>query len=301
MDDDPTVADVVGRYLVRDGHTVECVHDGYEALRRVAEEPPDLVVLDLMLPGMDGLEVCRRLRARWPIPVVMLTALGDETDRLVGYEPGADDYVTKPFSPRELALRVRSVLRRSRGTGLPDKLDLGLPDVPGEAIVREVRADGLTPILMLTAKSTEEDRIRGLELGADDYVTKPFSPRELVLRVQAILRRGSQADTQGPVRYGGGTLVIDEPRREVRVRGERIDLTPTEWGILVALATVPGRVYSRFELINRVRGYEFEGYERTIDSHVKNLRHKIEADPADPAIVETVLGVGYRLGLARDG
>jgi DNA-binding response OmpR family regulator len=115
VDDDPTVADVVGRYLIRDGHTVECVHDGYEALRRVAEEPPDLVVLDLMLPGMDGLEVCRRLRARWPIPVVMLTALGDETDRLVGFETGADDYVTKPFSPRELALRVRSVLRRSRG------------------------------------------------------------------------------------------------------------------------------------------------------------------------------------------
>jgi len=125
VDDDPTVADVVGRYLVRDGHTVECVHDGYEALRRVAEEPPDLVVLDLMLPGMDGLEVCRRLRAKWPIPVVMLTALGDETDRLVGFETGADDYVTKPFSPRELALRVRSVLRRSRGAGLPDKLDRG--------------------------------------------------------------------------------------------------------------------------------------------------------------------------------
>lgn len=119
VDDDPTVADVVGRYLIRDGHSVECVHDGYEALRRVEQAPPDLVVLDLMLPGMDGLEVCRRLRARWPIPVVMLTALGDETDRLVGFETGADDYVTKPFSPRELALRVRSVLRRSRGTGLP--------------------------------------------------------------------------------------------------------------------------------------------------------------------------------------
>ena len=161
-------------------------------------------------------------------------------------------------------------------------LDLGLPDVPGEAIVREVRAAAPTPILMLTAKSTEEDRIRGLELGADDYVTKPFSPRELVLRVQAILRRGSQASAQGPVGYGAGTVVIDEPRREVRVRGERIDLTPTEWGILVALASVPGRVYSRFELINRVRGYEFEGYERTIDSHVKNLRRKIESDPASP-------------------
>jgi DNA-binding response OmpR family regulator len=179
-------------------------------------------------------------------------------------------------------------------------LDLGLPDVPGETVAREVRAVSPTPILMLTAKSAEEDRIRGLELGADDYVTKPFSPRELVLRVQAILRRGSSADGGGPVGYGDGQLVIDEARRQVSVRGETADLTPTEWGILVALATVPGRVYSRFELINRVRGYEFEGYERTIDSHVKNLRRKIEADPTSPQIVRTVLGGGYRLGLARD-
>ncbi|HXT92322.1 MAG TPA: response regulator, partial [Trebonia sp.] len=115
VDDDPTVADVVGRYLVRDGHTVECVHDGHEALRRIAEQQPDLVVLDLMLPGIDGLEVCRRLRERWPIPVVMLTALGDETDRLAGFEIGADDYVTKPFSPRELVARLRAVLRRTAG------------------------------------------------------------------------------------------------------------------------------------------------------------------------------------------
>ena len=126
VDDDPTVADVVGRYLVRDGHTVECVHDGHEALRRIAEQQPDLVVLDLMLPGIDGLEVCRRLREHWPIPVVMLTALGEETDRVVGFETGADDYVTKPFSPRELALRVRSVLRRARGGGLPDPPALGV-------------------------------------------------------------------------------------------------------------------------------------------------------------------------------
>ncbi len=127
VDDDPTVADVVGRYLVRDGHTVECVHDGHEALRRIAEQQPDLVVLDLMLPGIDGLEVCRRLRERWPIPVVMLTALNDETDRLAGFEIGADDYVTKPFSPRELAMRVRSVLRRSRAA-----VPVGAPDTPGQ-------------------------------------------------------------------------------------------------------------------------------------------------------------------------
>ena len=180
-------------------------------------------------------------------------------------------------------------------------LDLGLPDVPGETVARELRTAGATPILMLTAKSAEEDRIRGLELGADDYVTKPFSPRELVLRVQAILRRGGPATEQGTSSYGDGTMIIDEPRRLVTVRGTQMELTPTEWGVLVALAAVPGRVYSRFELINRVRGYEFEGYERTVDSHVKNLRRKIEEDPGSPQIVQTVLGGGYRLGLARDG
>jgi DNA-binding response OmpR family regulator len=180
-------------------------------------------------------------------------------------------------------------------------LDLGLPDVPGETVATELRAVASTPIVMLTAKSAEEDRIRGLELGADDYVTKPFSPRELVLRVQAVLRRGGVAAEQGVSSYGAGTLVIDQPRRQLTVRGKEVGLTPTEWGILVALAAVPGRVYSRFELINRVRGYEFEGYERTVDSHVKNLRRKIEDDPASPQIILTVLGGGYRLGLAADG
>jgi DNA-binding response OmpR family regulator len=179
-------------------------------------------------------------------------------------------------------------------------LDLGLPDVSGETVARELRVAGPVPILMLTAKAAEEDRIAGLELGADDYLTKPFSPRELVLRVQAILRRGRPAAAPRATSYGGGVLVIDEPRREVTVRGAHVELTPTEWGILVALATVPGRVYSRAELINRVRGYEFEGYERTIDSHVKNLRHKVEQDLGAPQIVQTVFGGGYRLGLARD-
>jgi DNA-binding response OmpR family regulator len=181
-------------------------------------------------------------------------------------------------------------------------LDLGLPDVPGETVARELRTMSAVPILMLTAKAAEEDRIRGLELGADDYVTKPFSPRELTLRVQAILRRGwAAAGDDGVASYGGGDLMIDEPRRTVTVRGAPVALTPTEWGILGTLATVPGRVYSRFELINKVRGYEFEGYERTVDSHVKNLRRKIEEDPASPRIILTVLGGGYRLGLTRDG
>ena len=181
-------------------------------------------------------------------------------------------------------------------------LDLGLPDVPGEEVAREIRGGSDVPILMLTAKSDERDRISGLELGADDYVTKPFSPRELVLRVGAILRRGRRTGAAGgPVSFGEGRLVIDEDRRRVHVDGRAVELTPTEWGVLVALAAVPGRVYSRYELINRVRGYEFDGYERTVDSHVKNLRRKIERDPGQPELVETVLGAGYRLGVNRDG
>jgi len=180
-------------------------------------------------------------------------------------------------------------------------LDLRLPDLPGEEVARELRATSDVPIVMLTAKSEEHERIAGLELGADDYITKPFSPRELVLRVQAVLRRGRVvADRTVPASYGGGELVIDEECRRVVVRGQPVELTPTEWGILTALARAPGRVFSRYELINEVRGYEFDGYERTVNTHVKNLRHKLELDPAKPRLVETVLGVGYRLGVARD-
>jgi DNA-binding response OmpR family regulator len=180
-------------------------------------------------------------------------------------------------------------------------LDMRLPDVSGEEVAREVRAHSSVPILMLTAKAGEDQRIRGLELGADDYVTKPFSPRELVLRVRAVLRRAAGGDdVQGPPSYGDGELVLDEDRREALVRGETVELTPTEWAILTALARVPGRVYSRYELINRVHGYEFDGYERTVDSHVRNLRRKVERDPHEPRIVETVLGGGYRLGVKRD-
>ena len=189
---------------------------------------------------------------------------------------------------------------------LPDLvvLDLRLPDVPGESVAAEIRRYADTPILMLTAKSSESDRVAGLELGADDYLTKPFSPRELVLRVKAILRRttsnGPVRAAGGPVSFGDGAVTIDEDRHEARIRGESVELTPTEWSVLAALASAPGRVFSRFELINRTRGYEFDGYERTVDSHVKNLRRKIEIDPANPELVTTVVGVGYRFGLTRD-
>ncbi len=180
-------------------------------------------------------------------------------------------------------------------------LDLRLPDITGEEVAAEIRKTSDVPILMLTAKVDERDRIHGLEVGADDYVTKPFSPRELVLRVGAILRRGrSSTAEEAAESFGGGMLVVDEVTRRVAVCGEAVELTPTEWGVLLALAAQPGRVCSRYELINRVRGYEFDGYERTVDSHVKNLRRKIEPDPTQPTIVQTVTGVGYRLGLDRD-
>ena len=181
VDDDPTVADVVGRYLVRDGHTVECVHDGQEALRRIAEQQPDLVVLDLMLPGIDGLEVCRRLRERWPIPVVMLTALGDETDRLAGFEIGADDYVTKPFSPRELAMRVRSVLRRSRAAAPADK-----PEAPGQA-----DQGILTDRDLIVDLAAHEARLNGklVQLTSREYDLLVFllrNPRQAYTREQLL-------------------------------------------------------------------------------------------------------------------
>ena len=180
-------------------------------------------------------------------------------------------------------------------------LDLMLPDVPGEEIAARVRERSDVPILMLTAKTGEEQRLRGFEVGADDYLLKPFSPRELVARVRAILRRAGEGDAplSAVMAYDGGRLRIDELRHEVLLEGTPVDLTPSEFKLLAALASYPGRVYSRFELINRVQGTDFEGYERTIDAHVKNLRRKLERDPADPRYVQTVHGIGYRLGVAR--
>jgi two-component system alkaline phosphatase synthesis response regulator PhoP len=180
-------------------------------------------------------------------------------------------------------------------------LDLGLPDVDGREVLAAAHAEGReVPVVVLTARSSVDDRIDGLRRGADDYVTKPFSPTELVLRVEAVLHRthGGNGSGERARSFGGGRLRIDEVRHEAHLDGSRLDLTPTEWGLLTALAATPGRVYSRYELINQVRGYDFPGYERTVDSHVKNLRHKLGPDATQ--IVETVLGVGYRLGWSRD-
>jgi DNA-binding response OmpR family regulator len=179
-------------------------------------------------------------------------------------------------------------------------LDLGLPDVDGLEVLRAARSDERrTPVVVLTARSSVDQRIEGLSLGADDYVTKPFSPREVVLRVGAVLARAGAPTVDGRQQsFDGGRLRLDLTRREAVLDGRALDLTPTEWGVLTALASVPGRPFSRYELVNRVHGYEFAGYERSIDSHVKNLRRKLGEDGA--AIVETVTGVGYRLGVPHD-
>jgi len=222
VEDDRDIRDLLRRYLERDGHAVLSTGSGVEALRLLAEAAVDLVVLDLGLPDLDGAEV-----------------------------------------------------------------------------LREARRGRRVPVVVLTARSAVDDRIRGLQAGADDYVTKPFSPTELVLRVGAVLgRAGGPAAEDGVLVYGGGRLRVDPELHEASLDGRSLGLTATEWGILTTLASVPGRPFSRYELVNRVRGYEFAGYERSIDSHVKNLRHKL--GPDGPAVVETVVGVGYRLGLRRD-
>ncbi len=180
-------------------------------------------------------------------------------------------------------------------------LDLMLPKLPGEKVCRIIRDTSDVPIIMLTAKGEVEDRIVGLELGADDYLIKPFSPRELVARVRALLRRAHiDSEPQREVLDFGG-LTIDLNGHKVLVNGEEIDLTASEFKLLTTLSRYPGRVYSRMELVEKVLGYDFEGYERTIDSHVKNLRAKIGDDPRNPRWIYTVHGVGYRFEVPRDG
>jgi two-component system OmpR family response regulator len=220
VEDDPTTTDFVERYLRRDGHRVLTAADGEEGLRLARERKPDLVVLDVMLPKLDGISVCRTLR--------------DESD---------------------------------------------------------------VAVIMLTARVDEEDRLTGLEVGADDYVTKPFSPRELAARVRAVLRRASRsADESGPATITHDGLTVDLTRHVAELDGRRITLTPTELRILRLLMAEPGRVFSREQIIGRVFGDDFEGFDRTVDTHVSNLRRKLQGNADKPPYIHTVYGAGYRFG-----
>jgi two-component system alkaline phosphatase synthesis response regulator PhoP len=217
VDDEPKIVKTVRAYLEEAGFRVVAAGDGRDALAAFRHDRPALVILDLGLPGVDGLDVARAMRKESDLPIIMLTARVDETDKLVG-----------------------------------------------------------------------------LELGADDYVTKPFSPRELVARVRAVLRRASGEREAPPPPVTAGEVSIDLERRRVTVSGRPVELTVTEFELLVVLARNPGRVFARLELLDRVQGYAFEGYERTVDAHVKNLRQKIEPDAKNPRYILTVYGVGYK-------
>ena len=219
VEDDPHTVEVVRLYLRRDGHTVLTASNGKDGLRVAQESAPDLVVLDLMLPEMGGLEVCRELRKESDVPIVMLTARVEEEDRVAGFELGADDYVTKPFSPRELAARIRAVLRR-------------------------------------TAQDREDN-----------------SPSGLTYR----------------------EITLDTQRRTASVGQTSLNLTPTEYRLLAMFLREPGRTFTRDEIISRVFGYDFDGFDRTVDSHVSGLRRKLDAAAKDRRYIQTVYGVGYRL------
>ena len=181
-------------------------------------------------------------------------------------------------------------------------LDLMLPDIGGEQVIQDLKALGDVPVIILTSRSSEEDRVVGFALGADDYVVKPFSPRELVSRVKAVLKRARRdgLSAAGVVRFEEGLLVLDGHRYEARLRGEPVTLTPAEFKVLFALASNPDRVMTRSELVDKALGYQFEGYERSIDAHVKNIRQKLHDDPRKPTFVLTVYGLGYKFIGKRD-
>ncbi len=179
-------------------------------------------------------------------------------------------------------------------------LDLMLPDLSGESICRELKENADIPVIILTAKSSEEERLAGFALGADDYIVKPFSPRELVARVQAVLKRTGVTENGARLSFNGGQLIIDDRNYSVVCRGAEIRLTAVEFKILFALGAVPHKTFTREELVNKAMGYNFDGYERNIDSHIKNIRQKLGDSPKVPMYLITVYGLGYRFGGVRD-
>ena len=211
----------------------------------------------------------------------------------------ARDYLERGGFKVDLASDGASALAASRSTR-PDLavLDLGLPDRDGLDVLRAVRRESNVPVIILTARGEESDRLVGLELGADDYMVKPFSPKELVARVRAVLRRTEGAPARGAEVIHASDLILDLPRMRLTVAGSPVEITPTEFQLLAALARQPGRIFTRAQLLEAVQGVAFESYERAIDSHIKNLRRKIEPDPRQPRYILTVYGVGYRLAEA---
>ena len=181
-------------------------------------------------------------------------------------------------------------------------LDLMLPDISGEAVCRELREMADIPVIMLTSKSSEEERVTGFALGADDYVVKPFSAKELVYRVQAVLKRAQKKDLDAlkPISFNSGLLVLDGQSYRVTKEGKKSNITPTEFKILYTLASHPGKVFTREELVENALGYKFEGYERSVDAHIKNIRQKIERDVKNPVFIITIYGVGYRFSGSPD-
>jgi len=180
-------------------------------------------------------------------------------------------------------------------------LDLMLPDITGEEVCQELKEIGDFPIIMLTSKYSEEERVAGFALGADDYIVKPFSPRELVYRVKAVLKRSSkEAGSAKPLSFNGGELVLDGQTWQVSLKGAAVKITSTELRILLTMAQYPGKVFTREELVLGAFGYKFEGFDRTIDAHIKNIRRKLEPDPRNPVYITTVYGVGYRFSARKD-
>ncbi|HET8680454.1 MAG TPA: response regulator [Micromonosporaceae bacterium] len=261
VDDEQSLAKVVASYLERDGHEVTCVFDGPAAVDAARQQPPDVVVLDLALPGMDGVEVCRQLRTFTDCYVVMLTARTDEVDKLVGLGVGADDYLTKPFSPRELVARVRAMLRRPRtGTAGPP----GVTSPPGVA--------------------------------GPPVVTGPPGAAGRPSEAGSAGTAGAgQAWEEEPPRIFG-PLQVDVLAREVHLDGAPVALTRTEFDLLAALSARPRMAFSRRQLIDAVWGDGWGGDEHLVDVHIGHLRRKLGDDPAAPRFVRTVRGVGYRMG-----
>ena len=251
VDDEAPIVELLRGYLVREGWDVLAASDGPTAVEMARERAPDVIVLDVMLPDMDGFEVCRKLRDAgcWS-PVLMLTARDAVPDRIAGLD--------------------------------------------GFEVLRQIRTFSDAYVIMLTARAEEIDRIVGLSAGADDYLVKPFSPRELVARVRALLRRPRPAQVDGAERREMGDLVIDPPRRSVTVRGMPVTLTTIEFDLLTTLAREPGVVLSRQRLLDRVWGMDYVGDEHVVDVHLANLRRKLGDDAAHPRYIETVRGVGFR-------